>query len=206
LNLASADLNLETDAELENFAQGIIAALTGNAHFPTPTPTLASVTDAIDAYSVTLQTIAARQSALREAFTLKEQARAVVVQQLTYLANYVEIASQGNEAKIESAGMGVRSPAVPVGVPSMVTNLAAALSDFPGAVDLNRDPTTGANSYEVQCKLHEDAAQWTTFKIVTSSRITVDGLTPGSLYAFQVRAVGAAGPGPWSDEAVKRAP
>jgi hypothetical protein len=200
------ELKKKNDAELETFAQGIIAAMTGNANFPTPTPTLASVTAAIDAYSGTLQTITARQASLREAFSLKDQSRSALEQQLTFLANYVEIASQGDEAKIESAAMSVRSPSVPVGVPSMVMNLAPTAGDFPGTVDLTWDPTTGASSYEVQCKLHEDAAQWSTFKIVTASRITVDGLTPGLLYAFQVRAVGAAGPGPWSDEAVKRAP
>lgn len=200
------ELKKKTDPELENFAQGIVAAMTGNANFPTPTPTLASVTAAIDAYSATLQTITARQAALREAFTQKDQSRAALEQTLTYLANYVEIAAQGDEAKIESAAMGVRAPATPIGIPAMVMNLAPSAGDFPGTVDLTWDPTTGANSYEVQCKLHQDTASWSTYKIVTASRITVDGLTPGDLYAFQVRAVGAAGPGPWSDEAVKRAP
>jgi hypothetical protein len=200
------ELRRKTDPELENFSQSIVAAMTGNPNFPTPTPTLASVTAAIDAYSTTLQTIAARQAALREAFTLKDTARAALEQQLTFLANYVEIATQGSEAGIESAGMGVRNPPTPVGTPGMVMNLAPTAGDFPGTVDLTWDPTTGASSYEVQCKLHEDAAQWSTFKIVTASRIEVDGLTPGLLYAFQVRAIASAGSGPWSDVAVKRAP
>jgi hypothetical protein len=200
------ELRRKTDPELENYAQAIIAAMTGNANFPTPTPTLATVTTAIDAYSASLQTIAARQAALREAFTIKEQSRSALEQQLTYLGNYVEIAAQGDEAKIESAGMGVRSAPSPVGIPSMVANLAPSAGDFPGTVDLTWDPTPNASSYEVQTRLHEDAAPWVTFKIVTASRITVDGLTPGSLYAFQVRAIATAGAGPWSDEAVKRAP
>ena len=66
--------------------------------------------------------------------------------------------------------------------------------------------STGAATYEIQCKVHDNPAPFENAKSSTSSRTTVEGLTPGTLYAFQVCALGAAGPGPYSDEAVKRAP
>jgi hypothetical protein len=54
--------------------------------------------------------------------------------------------------------------------------------------------------------LHTGDGVWQAVKSVTASKFTVTGLTPGAVYAFRVRAVGAAGVGPWSDEAVRRAP
>ena len=41
---------------------------------------------------------------------------------------------------------------------------------------------------------------------VTKSKATVTGLTSGTKYWFRVRAIGATGPGPWSDPATKIAP
>ena len=42
--------------------------------------------------------------------------------------------------------------------------------------------------------------------MVTKSKATVSGLATGTKYWFRVRAIGAAGPGPWSDPATKVAP
>jgi len=42
--------------------------------------------------------------------------------------------------------------------------------------------------------------------IVSKSRATVPGCTPGQKSVFRVAAVGAAGQGPWSDESVKMSP
>jgi len=196
----------KSDAELENFAQGIVAAMTGNAYFPNPVPTLDNVMEVVSGYSEALQSVAARQAALREAVTRKEQWRNSLEQTLTFLANYVETASERNEAKIESAAMGVRRAGSRRGVPAQVTNLAAAFGDFPGSLQLNWDRSKGVAGYEVQYQLRQAVAEWQRYQVVTASRITVMGLTPGSLYAFRVCAIRSAGSGPWSDEAVKRAP
>lgn len=37
------------------------------------------------------------------------------------------------------------------------------------------------------------------------TRATIEGLTPGTSYAFRLHAIGALGEGSWGDEAVKRA-
>jgi hypothetical protein len=64
---------------------------------------------------------------------------------------------------------------------------------------------TGASSYEWQCR-DQDAASFRAIQTSTASRITASGLTPGSVCAFRVRAIGSAGPSAWSDEAVRRVP
>lgn len=200
------ELRKRTDDNLITFIQGIVTAMTGNPNFPTPMPALTAITAAVTSLQTQIATVTSLQNQLRQAHTDKDNAREALEQQVTYLANYVEIAAAGDDSKIESAGMPVRSPGVPVGLPAAPLNLNATASDFPGTIDLVWDPVPGAATYEIQCKVHGDATPFENAKSSTSSRTTVDGLTPGTQYAFQVRALGAAGPGPYSDEAVKRAP
>ncbi len=42
---------------------------------------------------------------------------------------------------------------------------------------------------------------WQSVQSTTGRKTSVTGLTPGAQYAFRVRALGSAGPSPWSDEA-----
>ncbi len=200
------ELRKRTDTELITFAQGIVTAMTGNPNFTTPMPALTVITAAITDLQTKIGEVTDLQNQLRQAHTDKDTSREGLEQQLNYLANYVEIAAAGSVSKIESAGMSVRSPAVPIGLPTAPQNLNANASTYPGAIDLVWDPVPGAASYEIQCKIHGGASPFENAKISTASRTTLEGLTPGTQYAFQVRAVGAAGPSPYSDEAVKRAP
>lgn len=200
------ELKKRTEADLILFAQSIVNAMTGNANFPTPMPALTVITTAITDLQTRQGEVADLEVQLRAAHTAKDSAREDLEQQLTFLANYVEIAAAGNEGKIETAGMPVRSPNVPIGAPGIPQNFRADASTFPATIDLAWDPVPGAATYEVQCKLHESPEPFQNAKTSTSSRTSVNGLTSGQLYAFQVRAVGSAGPGPYSDEAVRRAP
>jgi hypothetical protein len=200
------ELKKRTDTDLITFIQGILTAMTGNANFPTPMPALAAVTAALTDFQARIATITELQNQLRQAHTDKDTSRDTLEQLVTYLGNYVEIAAAGSDSKIESAGMPVRSPNTPVGLPAAPLNLNATASTYPGAIDLTWDPVPGAATYEIQCKVHGDASPFTNAKSSTSSRTTIEGLTPGTQYAFQVRALGTADPSPYSDEAVKRAP
>ena len=47
---------------------------------------------------------------------------------------------------------------------------------------------------------------WAQKAIVTGSKATITGCTPGAICVFRVAAVGSAGQGPWSDESLKMAP
>jgi hypothetical protein len=101
----------------------------------------------------------------------------------------------------------VRGAAAPVGVPGAPIGLLAQMGEMSGQIVLSWSKVHGANSYVVECRQHDNAASaWALAKIVTAARLKLDGLTPGTVYAFRVKAVGAAGEGPWSDETVKMAP
>lgn len=62
-------------------------------------------------------------------------------------------------------------------------------------MDLSWQPVTSSSSYEVDCRTHADPVVWSRVKSVTASKLTVESLTPGVLYAIRVRAIGAAGAG-----------
>ncbi|MHB8521330.1 MAG: fibronectin type III domain-containing protein [Limisphaerales bacterium] len=100
--------------------------------------------------------------------------------------------------------MGLRAPRTPVGPVAVPQYQQATMGDNEGTDDLQWEPVSGANSYVVEYSPNP-TGPWTQSAIVTRSSHTVGGLTSGTKYWFRVRAVGAAGPGPWSDPAMKMA-
>ena len=93
----------------------------------------------------------------------------------------------------------------PVGTLPQPANFAATGGDLEGSLDLSWD----AIRRGVQTYIAEQAASasgpWTQRYVGKASKCTVSGLSSGTQYWFQVRAIGAAGPSDWSDAATKRA-
>lgn len=54
MNKLNTGFSKLSDNDFDNKAQAIVAALTGNANFPTTTPTLATITTSIAAYQTAL--------------------------------------------------------------------------------------------------------------------------------------------------------
>ena len=121
---------------------------------------------------------------------------------------YVQSESGGDEAKILSSGFGVRGAAAPISPVGQVLNLAVTEGDNPGSVDGQWDPVEGKKTYEVAFYVGADPATgtYTQAAPVTASRTTLTGLSSGSRVWVKARALGAAGPGPWSDPATKIVP
>lgn len=199
------ELQNKTDAELNAFAGSVLTGLTGNPHFPSPDPELSELSDAITEFHDAHQDFIVKQSGAKTATALKKQKRKALEGVLNDLAGFVDRKAKGEEAKILSANMPVRDDRTPIGELPPPANLSATYGDHPGEVDLLWDPVKGTRTYDVEYRLHDGPSEWARFASVSPSRATVTGLEPGAEYAFRVRAVGAAGPGPWSDEAVKRA-
>jgi hypothetical protein len=199
--------NLTPDAKVA-LANTIITAMTGNANFATPNPTLASVT--------TLKTSAATKIAgyntllASEAAALSDRDTAVdaLSGALTQLAAYVENITGGDRVKIESAGMSVRATPAPVGAMPQVLTLVATASDFEGALDVSWDAVRGAGSYEIHTSADPVTGTSWAFKDVSNkSTITLNSFTSGAKVWVRVRAIGADNnKGPWSDPAGKTVP
>ncbi|MCP5560803.1 MAG: fibronectin type III domain-containing protein [Verrucomicrobiaceae bacterium] len=200
------ELKKKTDLQLLAYAKNHIAKMTGNANFATPMPPAPELEAIVDGFEDWIASVTLKENDYRQTVVEKDSSREEVVRMLTLRSGYVEAASGGDEAKILSSGFEVRSTATPVGALTAPGNLIAKAGDNEGEIFLDWDPLAGASIFEVDCKLHTDAENFQRVKSVTDSQLLVTGLTPGAMYAFRVRGVGASGPGPWSDEAVRRAP
>ena len=207
--MAKVKLNLKglSDTQVIQQCNNIKTAMTGNATFATPTPTLTAFGTLITTAQTTLTAAENAQTAAKQATANKDTAIAALQAGAAQLATYVELTAAGDESKILSAGMQVRAAATPAGVPVQVANLAITAGDSDGELDLQWDPVQGAKSYEVQ--LSPDpmtATSWVGKPSVTKSQSAVTGLTSGARMWARVRAVGSAGPGAWSDPATKIVP
>ena len=200
IKFAPSDFNL---ADLIDKTSGIIAALNGNANFPSLAAQVAA-TDAVRAaLELKLDDRSAAETALSTAINEVNALRAQLETAMVQLASACEGVTL-DPAKLANGGWVLRGAAAPVGPMPMPQNCHATTGDMEGTADVMWDPVPGARTYQARCATNP-AGPWTDFYVGTASSTTATGLTSGQEYWFQVRAVGAAGPGPWSDPARKRA-
>lgn len=185
-----------------------IAAMTGNANYPAATrvPTDAQVQTAQDDLAAAEAAVGAAEIAWKEKIQIRDQKEAAWDTVITARANNCEAVTPNDPAALQSTGFPLRSGGAPIGPLPAPSDLRATATDNEGVIELRCDPVKGASSYEWECRLHEGSPPWQAVKTSTSTKILAGSLIPGSLYAFRVRAIGSAGPGTWSDEAVERAP
>ena len=187
------------DDAFDNKAQTIVTALTGNAAFPTPSPTLAIVTTALTDYKTALampEGTAARTAQV-------QATRAKLSTLLEQLARNLELTPNVTDAQLATTGYDLHKvptfTAEPVTAPGNVRLKQAGVG---GVVQVMCDAVDRAQAYELQYTLDANAGPWTDGGTFTSTRrIGITGLTRGKDYWARVRAVGPNGPGAWSDPA-----
>lgn len=201
------DLKSLSIPEKIDLARQIVKAMTGNPNFPTPTPTLASVTAASDAlHTAHEEALAARQESKNKT-AVQSQCDADLEDELSRLSNYVASVSGGDEVLITEAGMSIESPASSSGEVGVTTSLNFRAGDSDGELSLKWEAVERAGSYVVQRSLSAPpAAEWMHEATTLKTQHTVKGLTSGTRYWFRVAAVGPNGQGGWSGPATKIAP
>ena len=200
------NLNDKNDSELLTFTQQHIAAMAGNANFPTPLPATVTFQTLYDNYESALDTAELAASTAKEKTALKDVARVALELGLNQRGGYVESTSAGDEAKILTSNFSVRGTPAPIGELPAPLDFLATMGDLGGEIDLVWSRVYGAGSYVVQHSPYATPRVWSQALVVTASKATVTDCTPGALCVFRVAAVGAAGQGPWSDESVKMSP
>lgn len=184
-----------SDAELDTFAHGVAAALTGNAAFPTPPVALANLQTTIDDFTAKA---AAAQIGGPMDTAAKNNSRQTLLGMLRQLAAYVQMSCNNDEAVLLSSGFEVQSTtraSTPLTQPQSLSLKNGASGQLVASID----PVRNANMYEGRIKPSD--GDWLTSVFTGDSQhITFSGLTPGKNYTAQVRALGGqTGQSDWSD-------
>jgi hypothetical protein len=183
----------------------ILKALTGNVNFTTLPLDLAVLKSALDAYNVS---IGDAKDGSKKAITLRNQQGEEVIRMLRVLAFYVELNCKDDLNVFLTSGFTPRSH----------TRTPAQALDQPMIVDIEQGITgqllasikavRGAKTYELRYgPVGAGGATPVSWLAQTASKAkpaaAINGLTPGTTYAIQVRAYGPLGYTEWSDSATR---
>lgn len=184
-----------SDTELDNFAQGVIAALTGNATYPTPPVTLANLQAAVDDYTAKM---AAAQTGGVSDTAAKNNSRNTLNGLLRKVAAYVQMMCDEDPALLLSSGFQMQSTnrsSTPLEKPKGLSIKNGVAGQLVARVDAVKN----ANMYEGRIKATTGDWQPSVFT-GDSRRVPFPGLTPGTSYMIEVRALGGStGQSDWSD-------
>jgi len=207
--MAQVKLNLQsyTIPEKVQKMRQVGIAMTGNANFTTPDPTLVALGDGADALETAYNLAQGARELAKQKTDIQNAANAAANALLTAEGAYVQNKSGGNPVIIQSAGMDVRADGAPIGDLPGPANLSASEGDHDGEIDIHWNRVKGAKSYVVQyTTTPTNAASWVNGPVAPKSKITVTGLTSSTKYYLRVAAVGAAGQGAFSELASQVAP
>ena len=190
-----------SDADLLKVLEGVLNGMTNNSAYPNPPVALTDFKSAIDSFSVLVTDALDGGKKVNSA---KRKQRGVVVKMVTQLGHYVEAACNDDVATFDTSGFTavstVRTPPQPVSGAKISWVDRGANS---GQVLVRISPITGAVSYELRYGLIGNGgappAIWTTLPLAGTKTATVNNLTPGASYVFQVRGLGQLGYSDWSD-------
>ena len=172
-----------------------ISQITGNANFPSPLPTAATM--AAGANQLEAAALVAKGGGPDDtaAMRLKEEAANLLMRQFAaYVENTANATPASAEAIILSAGLQVRK-----GYSRTKRVVDAMLTGKSGEIRVQHEAVRGA-TYEVQISTDISKEEnWSTFYAGTRSRVTKGGLTPNTRYYFRVRVTSRDGRSDWSE-------
>ena len=207
--MAKVKLNLDRLSITDLIQRGtdIKTAMTGNPSFTTPIPSLVNIGTAITTLTTANSTYESGVLTQKANLTNRDNSAVALIALLSQLGGYVEAASGGDEVKIQSAGMDVRSAKAPPSIPSQVSNLSLTVGDNDGELDAQWDSVPNAKTYEIQTSPDPiTSGSWVNKPTVTKSKAVLPGLPSGTRVNVRVRAVGSGGIGAWSDPSIKTVP
>ena len=183
------------DTQLDNFTQTIINELTGNAAYPTPPVTLANLQTARTDF--TTKIAAANVGGVFDT-AAKNNSRNTLLGMLRKVAGYVQINCNDDMATLASSGfqaMNTNRASLPQPQPQ---NLSVTNGNT-GELIASVKPLANSSMYEGRAK--QAGGDWMPGVFTGDSQhVTFDGLTPGTNYTIQVRALGGlTGQSDWSD-------
>jgi hypothetical protein len=178
---------------LISMVQAIVLAMTGNAHFPSPTPTLATVAAAL---AELVKAEAAAKTRTKGATETRNAKRAALLLLVDALASFVQTIADADPenaaAIIQSAGMGVRK--IPLRAKRAFNVLQGRVT---GSVEVTAPVVAAHASYDWQWST-DGGKTWQSAPSTTRSKTSLLGLAAGSTLSFRFRGNTKAGEGEWS--------
>ena len=181
------------------FGRQVVQAMTGNPSFPTPTPALPVVTGGSDSLETAFNDAQLARQIAKSKTSIQDDQASSLDWILTQLASYVESASDGDKAKIESAGFSVRNPPTPIGELPAPSDLSVLPSEHSGSADVSWKGVYGARSYTVERAEDATNLDYQVIGNSTKKATSLNSMVSGKKYWFRVAAIGAAGQSAWSD-------
>jgi hypothetical protein len=183
------------DNDLFDFSGDVIVGMTGNGAFPTPPVAMAALGTLKGDYE---QALNKQEQGGTAATAAKNIAREALVAALRKNANYVEIEASNDLAKLLSSGYKSTSTnrAQTVLDKVQITSIENAQNG-----ELKVRIVTVPNAKGFDGRIKTGNGDWSEIQSFANSRsILFKGLTPGTVYTIEVRAVGGStGAGDWSD-------
>jgi hypothetical protein len=185
---------------LANMAHHVATGIGGNSvHFPNPPIDPA----ALDASGNTLaEAVLAAMDGGKTAKAVVKKQRKLIVQDLNLLAVFVQNVSNDDPVIFALSGFTAKptgkSAPQPVSVPSFRSMDYGANS---GQIAVYVKKVSGAKSYFIRYAVMNGTTPgaWTTIPAASIQKaITLSGLTPATIYGFQVQALGVLGYSDWS--------
>ena len=168
---------------------------------PIPLPTLKQDSD-----NLAVSIAAAKEGGPKE-IAQREKDRLTLEHDLDLLGSYALKVANGDSAVLTSSGFiplppRIRSEPQPLPTPGAPEIEQGVTGQF----NVSVSPIKGAHNYEVHWApvINGLPGTWTTATLAIARKpLTITGLTPGTTYAFQVRAYGKAGWTDWSASATR---
>jgi hypothetical protein len=181
-------------------ASHVITQITGNANFPSPTPTILQI---MNAHNALLKATDEAMGRDHEKVALRKIRHHEMKLLMSQLAYYVQDASGGDEEKIISSGFETVAP--PSRVPLLLPpeNLTAFPKWEPGKIMLRWKRIYKAHGYIVEMTEGnpEDQTLWKPIAFPTKAKQLITGLKTGHVYWFRIKAINPAGVSGPSDPA-----
>ena len=187
-------LTTYSDSDIDTTVHAIITALTGNAFFPAPAPTLAAITALFEAFIAALG--AAKDGGKAET-AAKNAARVALQDGMRSLGQYIENTADDLE-QLLSSKYPLQKERAPLGIQPAPANLRLKHGKVSGSIAAACDVGAHRVMYEWQTAPGETPTDWKNEAPTNSSRTTFDGAAPGTWLNARVRARVPAGAGDWS--------
>jgi hypothetical protein len=178
------------DADLEARSFGIVAAMTGNAHFPEPTPALADLNNSLKLFS---DSLAFAKTGDRVKAILKNQRRDDLELLLTNLANYCSFIAQGDRFILASSGFSLNAETSASKTLADPANFTVEIGCKSGDALAYVNAVPNAKAYLYRWGIAPIANEAWFHTIHSQPYFTITGLVPGTIYSFQIGVAGSKG-------------